>query len=155
MPARPTILVAEDDPSDQLLLRRAIERAGLAVDPEFVGDGIEAVRYLESHDWRHAPALLLLDLKMPLMDGFEVLEWLQEHPASRPGHVVVLSSCYGQVDLSRSSGLGVDHYLVKPGDPVEFAATVKRLEGYCTSNGGHGPQVNNGVDEEAELAPAA
>ena len=130
MPVRPVILVAEDNPTDELLLRRAIARAGLEVQPEFVHDGSEAVNYLECLDRHPAPALLLLDLRMPRMDGFQVLEWLQEHPGLRPGHVVVLSSCCGDTDLSRSSKLGVDHYLVKPEDPIEFAATLKRLEPY-------------------------
>lgn len=128
-------------------MRRAIAQASLDVEPEFVDDGLKAIRYLESHEQRHAPALLLLDLKMPLMDGFEVLEWLQQHPAARPDHVVVLSSCCGQNELTRSMRLGVDHYVVKPGDPTEFAATVKRLGDYCTTTG-------NSPNALEESAPA-
>ncbi len=151
MSARPILLVAEDDPLDEMLLRRAIQRAGLEVEPEFVHDGLEAVRYLERHDRSTLPALMLLDLKMPRMDGFGVLEWLQQHPNSRPEHVVVLSSCYGESDLNRSRRLGVDHYVVKPGDPQELAATVKRLEGYCAQPE---PSYEGTSLDQAELVSA-
>ncbi len=155
MPARPTILVAEDNPSDQLLLRRAIKRAGLEVDSEFVDDGVKAVHYLEAHERQQAPALLLLDLKMPVMDGFGVLEWLQQHPASRPEHVVVLSSCCAQNDLMRSMLLGVEHYVVKPEDPVEFAVTLKRLGDYCNKSGGPEVAAEEIPEAARELVPAA
>ncbi len=154
MPARPLILVAEDSASDQLLLRRAIQKAGLDVDSEFVGDGIELVEYLERRDRGQAPSLLLLDLRMPRMDGFGVLKWLRAHPAVRPAHVVVLSSCCGDNELRQSRNLGVEHYVVKPGDPVEFAATLKRFEGYCTANGS-AAGAEESPEAVGELLPAA
>ncbi len=142
MSARPILLVAEDDLSDQLLLRRAIEKAQLDVEPEFVRDGFEAVEALGQG--LH-PALLLLDLKMPRMDGFQVLEWLQQHPESRPDHIVVLTSCWAGSDLNRSSRLGVEHYLVKQADPTELAATIKRLEPYWTLEGKTSEQMASAI----------
>ncbi len=149
MSAHPVILVAEDDFSDQVLLRRAFEKAHLDVHPEFVSDGVEAVEFLEEANHEPHLALLLLDLRMPRMDGFQVLEWLQQHPDRRPNHVVVLSSCYADSDLSRSSRLGVEHYLVKQGDPAELAATLKRLEPYWSEP----PSVSSPATHHGELDP--
>jgi CheY-like chemotaxis protein len=131
----PTVLVAEDDPADELLLRRAIQKAALELHVECVHDGFGAVEYLQSSRPSRFPVLLLLDLRMPGMDGFGVLDWLQSHPERRPAFVVVLSSCSDGPDLQRACARGVDHYLVKPADPAEFAAMVKRLEPYFGSQG--------------------
>jgi CheY-like chemotaxis protein len=125
-----TILIAEDDPSQQLLLRRAFRKAGFDLQTHFVSDGIEVLRYLERASHHSLPSLLLLDLKMPELDGFEVLEWLQLRPDLRPPYVVVFSSSPNSSDITRCSRLGVDHYLVKPSDAAELVATVKRLEPY-------------------------
>jgi len=128
MPAKPLILVAEDEVSDRSLLSRAVERAGLQVRLEFAKDGLELISRLRAG--ASEASLLLLDLDMPGMNGFEVLEWLREHLDMRPGYVVVLSGSSDGDDLRRASELGVDHYLVKPGDPAELLATLKRLEPY-------------------------
>lgn len=125
-----TILIAEDNPSEQLLLRRAFRKAGFDLQTHFVSDGIEVLRYLERASRHGLPLLLLLDLKMPELDGFEVLEWLQLRPDLRPPSVVVFSSSPHSCDITRCSRLGVDHYLVKPSDATELVAMVKRLEPY-------------------------
>lgn len=130
LPATKGILVAEDDPAERFLLRRAIEKAGFDLPVDFVPDGIDVLRYLQNPPRGSLPSLLLLDLKMPELDGFEVLEWLQHHPELRPPYVVVFSSSPSSSDITRASRLGVDHYLVKPSDPVELLGTVKRLEPY-------------------------
>src|SRR5690242_15575744 len=82
MPARKTILVADDDPDDTFLLRRAFSKAGVKAGLHFVTDGDEAIRYLQSEDQQKNPTpdLLLLDLKMPRVDGFSVLEWVRSQP---------------------------------------------------------------------------
>jgi len=128
MPVLPLILVGEDEAVDQFLLRRAVQKAEVNVDLEFANDGAAVLRYLQQSE--RIPKLLLLDLKMPRMDGFEVLEWLTKNVEVRPQHVIVLSSCAQGEDLSRCCKLGVDHYLVKPDDPLELAAILKRLEPY-------------------------
>lgn len=125
-----SVLVAEDDLAEQLLLRRAIQKAGFRLQVEFVSDGWALLDFLQQRPPGYLPSLLLLDLKMPGLDGFEVLEWLQDHPELRPAYVVVLSSSPHATDIARACRLGVDHYLVKPGEVSELVATVKRLEPY-------------------------
>ena len=129
----PAMLVAEDDPADILLLQRAIAKAGLKVHVEFARNGHEVIEYLEGKSPRQGlsnpfPDLLVLDLRLPALDGFEVLEWFHLYPQYRPPQVVVLSSSCYPPDLARASALGVDHYLVKPSDPFELIGIVKRLE---------------------------
>ena len=132
-----TLLVAEDDPADVLLLQRALRLAQVHARIEFVPDGVEAVRFLSAGVGRDAaeacppPSLLLLDLKMPRMDGLELLRWLRTHPVLRPPLVVVFSSSNRQQDIDQVARLGADHYLVKPSDPADLVRIVKRLEQYC------------------------
>ncbi len=129
----PTVLIADDNENDKNLLGWAFKKAGARVRLDFVGDGTEVVRYLQIQALPRARgrlSLLMLDLKMPLMDGFEVLEWLQQCPEFRPPRVVVYSSCSCPDDLRRVSLLGVDHYFVKPSEPAELVSVVKRLEDY-------------------------
>ncbi len=132
----PLVLVAEDDPADIVLLQRAFERAQLSIRLQFVRDGQETLALLSlasgpesSGEWKID--CLLLDLKMPRKSGFEVLEWLQQHPRCRPQHVVILSGSTEPVDLAHASRLGADHYIVKPADPTELIGIIKRLDQFC------------------------
>jgi CheY-like chemotaxis protein len=130
------ILVAEDDPNDILLLQRAFAKTGLAGDVEFVRDGQETIDYLQelkSYDVPTdslMPTLLLLDLKMPRLNGFEVLEWLRQQPRFEKLLVVVFSSSDQPADRSRACALGAHAYLVKPGAPGEFVNVVRELQQY-------------------------
>lgn len=124
-----TMLVAEDDPADAFLLERAFRKAAAHTQVSFVRDGVEAVHLLENCGEKLA--LILLDLKMPRMDGFEVLMWLAAHPELRPGLVVIFSSSNHLQDMNRAAALGADHYLVKPSDSSELLQIVQRLEQYC------------------------
>jgi len=130
------ILVAEDDPNDVLLLRRAFDKTGLASFVEFVQDGQEAIDYLQelkSFDEgadNLMPTLLLLDLKMPRLSGFEVLEWLRQQPRFEKLLIVVFSSSDHPADRSRACALGAHSYLVKPTDPTEFVSVVRELQQY-------------------------
>ena len=121
----PYILVAEDSQSDIDILEWAFTKAGVEVRLEFVRDGQEAVEYLEKVESGQLsvgfPALLLLDLKMPRMSGFEVLKWLQTVPASRRPIVVVFTASDVPEDVRRALDLGARSYLVKP---AEFNAMI-------------------------------
>lgn len=131
--ALPTILVAEDDPDDALMLRRAFAKANIANPIQIVVDGDETIAYLagsgaySDRRMHPLPILLLLDLKMPRRNGFEVLEWLRDqHPiALLP--VVVLTSSRETTDIERAYALGANSYLVKPGSPVDLLRTVQGL----------------------------
>ena len=114
------ILLAEDDENDIFLMGRAFDRAGIPNPLFVVRNGQEAVDYLAGtgdyaqRDKHPLPGLLLLDLKMPWMDGFDVLKWLRTHPQFDQLPVVVLTSSKLQSDVDKSRQLGVYDYRVKP-----------------------------------------
>jgi CheY-like chemotaxis protein len=114
------ILVAEDDDNDIYLMRRACEQAEISNPLTFVHNGQEAVDYLSgrgafSERAQHPlPGLFLLDLKMPGMDGFDVLAWLRTQRQFDTLPVVVFTSSKLQTDIDRSRDMGVFDYRVKP-----------------------------------------
>ncbi len=114
------ILLAEDDKNDIFLMRRAFDDAGYRNPLFVVYNGQEAIHYLEGsgiyaeREKYPLPGMLLLDLKMPLMDGFDVLAWLRAHPQFDTLPVVVLSCSRLEEDIDRSRALGVYDYRVKP-----------------------------------------
>jgi len=117
---RSTILVAEDTAEDVLLLRIAFEKAGINASLQVVRDGQEAISYLSGttpyEDRRRypVPQLFLLDLKMPVLDGFQVLAWLREQPELLTLPVVALSSSILPEDIQRVFELGANAYVEKP-----------------------------------------
>ena len=114
------VLVAEDDPNDVFLLRRAFQKAGLANPIVVFHNGQEAIDYLSTEtspnnaQRENRPALFFLDLKMPLMDGFDVLIWLRAQPAAKRMPVIVLTSSNQEKDIEQARQLGADDYRVKP-----------------------------------------
>ena len=121
------VLVADDDENDVFLLRRAFQKAGLPHTLIHVRDGQEAINYLSGKN--HAKLkLFLLDLKMPLVDGFDVLLWLRarREPICLP--VVVLSSSTMPDDKNRAKELGANDYLAKPTGPDDLMTLVKGLD---------------------------
>src|SRR5690348_7235194 len=117
------ILLAEDDPNDVMLLQRAFQKAGLRDRLKIVRDGEQAIDYLAGRgeyadrEQFPQPFMLLLDLKMPGTDGFEVLQWVRAESSLKRLLVVVLTSSNLQADVDRAYDLGANSYLVKP---VEF-----------------------------------
>jgi CheY-like chemotaxis protein len=114
------ILLAEDDNNDIFLMKRAFANAGFLNPLVVVNNGKEAVEYLEG-EGQYAqreqfplPGLLLLDLKMPFMDGFDVLGWLRTRPQFNSLPVVVLTSSKLESDITKSREMGVYDYRVKP-----------------------------------------
>ena len=127
-----TILLAEDSPADAEMAIDALRDAHLANPIVHVEDGVEALDYL-MRTGRFAdrtdgdPAVLLLDIKMPRMDGLEVLQKLRAHEHLRRLPVVILSSSREESDLARSWDLGVNAYVVKPVEVDLFFDAVKAL----------------------------
>ena len=126
--SQPTILHVEDDPNDVLLLEHAHRKAGIQCNIQRVADGDEAISYLEGKD-RFAdrqqfplPQVILLDLKMPRLNGFDVLSWRRKNDKFKSVPVIVLSSSNHDIDLKRAYELGVNSYLIKP---VSFDALVE------------------------------
>lgn len=129
------ILLVEDSSADAEMTLRTLKRLGVANDIQWVRDGIEALDYLH-REGSYAdrgngyPKLVLLDLKMPKMDGLQVLERMKADPRTKAIPVVVMTSSREEGDLVASYQLGVNSYVVKPVDFTEFAETVSRVGMY-------------------------
>ena len=138
MPNNKFILLAEDDANDVFFLERAFEKAGLDKVLRIVRDGDQAIQYLSGkgiyadRQEYPSPFLMLLDLKMPGTDGFQVLQWLRNNPEFRRLLVVVLTSSNLQSDVDRAYELGANSYLVKPVGFEEMANLIQRFEVYWT-----------------------
>lgn len=129
------ILLAEDNANDIELTMAALRANRLANEVIVVRDGAEALDYLYkrgTHAARESglPVLLLLDLKMPKVDGLEVLRQVKSDPALRALPVVVLTSSREESDLVRSYELGVNAYVVKPVAFPDFLDAVRTLGGF-------------------------
>ena len=126
------VLLAEDSPADAEMALDALRDAHLANPIVHVEDGIEVMDYLLRRG-RFAdrpeglPAVLLLDIKMPRMDGLEVLREVRAHDELKTLPVVVLTSSREETDLAISWNLGVNAYVVKPVDSEQFFNAVKTL----------------------------
>src|SRR5690606_23252288 len=132
MTALRTILLAEDSPADAEMAIDALKEARLANPIVHVEDGVEAMDYLLrrgafANREEGLPAVLLLDIKMPRMDGLEVLRQIREHEELKRLPVVILSSSREESDLARSWDMGVNAYVVKPVDVDQFFGAVQTL----------------------------
>lgn len=126
----PYILFAEDSEDDTYFARRCLATAGIKIELRRCCNGVELIRELQ-HCGADLPLGIVLDLKMPLMDGFETLKWIREQPAFRHLPVVILSSSGLVEDQVRARDLGCTEYLVKPGSLAKLenllSGLVKRL----------------------------
>jgi CheY-like chemotaxis protein len=134
------VLVADDSDADRYLLKSAMHQAPRLQIIGEVADGVETIAFLKGHgNFRDRekyplPDLLLLDLKMPLQDGFEVLEWLQTQPR-RNLTVVVLTDSMQPEHIKRALDLGADLFQVKPRTNHDREAMILALEQYLTQRG--------------------
>lgn len=131
----PHIIVADDDPCATDLLRFAFAVKAPDVKLTFTTDGKMLLDYLQRKPpfetrLPEAPDFLFLDLKMPCLDGFQVLAFLLQHPAVRPAHVAVLSSSDLPVDRCRAAALGADYYFVKPLGFEELSRIAERTSAF-------------------------
>jgi len=132
MTAIRTILLAEDSENDIELTLAALDAHRVANEVVVARDGVEALDYLHARGSFSGrppgnPALILLDLKMPLVDGLQVLKEVKSDPHLRTIPVVVLTSSREEQDLVRTYDLGVNAYVVKPVDFKDFMAAVSTL----------------------------
>jgi two-component system response regulator len=130
------ILLVEDNPNDAELTLRALRKHNLANRLLHVKDGAEALEFLYGKDAedqdevKHTPRLILLDLKLPKVDGTEVLRKIKADNRTRTIPVVVLSSSRENRDLEECYALGVNSYIVKPVEFENFAKVVSDLGFY-------------------------
>lgn len=132
-PEQIEILLAEDNPGDVRLTEKALERGDLVNNLHVVGNGIEAMEFLNregEYAQKPRPDLLLLDLNMPKKGGKEVLEEMEADPELRRIPVVVLTSSDAEEDIVRSYELNANAYLTKPVDFDGFVDVVRRLEDF-------------------------
>ncbi|KRG64988.1 chemotaxis protein CheY [Stenotrophomonas humi] len=127
-----TILIAEDSPADAEMAMDALREANLANPIVHVEDGVEALDFLLrrgnfANREEGLPAVLLLDIKMPRMDGLEVLQRIRAEEELKRLPVVILSSSREESDLACSWDLGVNAYVVKPVDIEQFFKAVKAI----------------------------
>ena len=130
------ILLVEDNPDDVVLTMHSFQQANFANTVHIARDGAEALEYIfctgryatRSIDDR--PKVVLLDLKLPLVDGLEVLRRMKNDPRTAQLPVVVLTSSREERDIVESYGLGVNSYIVKPVDFEQFAAAVSTVGMY-------------------------
>lgn len=127
-------MIVDDNANDVALLQFACAKASLTCPLKIVRDGAKAIQYLAGEgqfaDRREfpLPRLVLLDLKMPLCDGFEVLSWTRAQPGLRRLAVVVLTSSAEPQDIDWAYDLGANSYTVKPNSPDELAALAGRVK---------------------------
>ena len=127
------ILLVEDDPQDLELAMRALKKANVSSKIEVARDGAEALDFVfceGAHAGRKIeapPKVILLDLKLPKVDGLEVLRRIKGDPRTRAIPVVVLTSSKEQRDVLQSYHLGTNSYVVKPVSYEEFVAAVQQL----------------------------
>jgi len=130
------ILLVEDDPNDILLIQRAFQKAGFHNSLKVVRNGDQAIEYLSGENAFSdrerfpLPFLVLLDLKMPGTDGFEVLAWTRNSASLKRLLVVVLTSSNLQADVDKAYELGANSYLVKPVEFDDMVNLIQRFEVY-------------------------
>src|SRR5437764_8476688 len=111
------VLLVEDSEDDAFFFERALQKSGMNCSLHHLQNGAEAINYLRKtsrSDQENLPQIIFLDLKMPHINGFEVLEWLEGQPFRTAVQVIVLSGSEHQDDKDRAARLGASHYLVKP-----------------------------------------
>jgi CheY-like chemotaxis protein len=125
------ILLVEDNPRDVLLTERAFQQSNVANELRVVNDGAAALDYLLGSEGRTPaeplPALILLDIKLPKMDGLEVLRRLRSSERTHRIPVVILTSSREERDLAEGYDLGVNSYICKPVDFAQFAKAIQGL----------------------------
>jgi len=134
--ARPVILLVDDNPHDVVLIRLAFRKVGIIDSIQLVKDGREAMRYIQGEgiytDRRlyPPPTLILLDLKMPGANGFEVLKWIRSQNALDSLVVVVMSGSRDDGDIQHAYDLGANSYLVKPSKFEDLVRMMESLKDY-------------------------
>ncbi len=129
-----TILLVEDNPDDVQLTKRALKKNNITNKLVVVNDGVDALAYLgetgPAGESRALPTVILLDLKLPRMDGLEVLRQIRGNDRLKLLPVVVLTSSKEEIDIMKSYDLGANSYIRKPVDFEQFNEAVRQLGMY-------------------------
>ena len=126
----PTILLVDDSPDDVALIRRALRRGGVEAQVETAADGLEAWQYLQACPAERLPSFVLLDLKMPRMNGTELLARVRAMEPTRLVPIIVFTSSNEETDVRESLERGANSFVQKPVDSKLFSSTVHALTHY-------------------------
>jgi CheY-like chemotaxis protein len=141
------ILLVEDNPMDLDLTMQAFQEHGVGNPILTCRDGEEALQYIHEHSLpadSRVPILVLLDLRLPKVDGIEVLRQARQHPVWKQVPFVVLTTSRENKDIEAAYRLGVNSYIVKPVDFLEFAEVVKTIKMYwLLTNESPFPEANS------------
>lgn len=127
------VLIAEDDQNDAYFIQRAFQKCGFTRAPHICGDGMEAIQYLEGtgefadRTRFPFPKLLLTDLKMPRLNGFELLKWLRDHQELMVVPTIVMTSSKDPSDVKYAYCLGANAYICKPVSPADLEKVIGAL----------------------------
>lgn len=139
------VLVVEDNADDWFLLQRGIKRAGITQTFQHVPDGQQAIDYLQGvnpfsdRTVYPLPVLVLLDLKLPVKHGFEVLSWIRQRPQLNGLAVVIFSSSKAEADLVRAYNSGANAFLVKPTAAEKLPEVLHALDLFWLRNNEFAP----------------
>ena len=131
--ARPVLLVVDDDDLDVMIVSRALNQIGIVNPVVRKKDGEEALEYLKACSGE-MPCVILLDLNMPRMDGFEFLCHVKAHPTLKDIPVVILTTSTSEADMIRSFKLGALEYVVKTMDSIVFRQSLGCVSHYCSDS---------------------
>src|SRR6266853_4416157 len=149
-----TLLFVDDDPNDRLLVEIGCGRAQVSFLLKTVESGVEAIRYLSGEGEfadrieHPLPDLIFLDLKMPEMDGFQVLRWVRSHPATRVTPVVVYSASFIPEDIAKGYSEGANYFITKPSDLTVLIDIFRAADKYITAD----PRNDDSLAQFSELA---
>jgi CheY-like chemotaxis protein len=144
-----TILLVDDSENDLMLMRAAFQKAEFNCVLQEAHNGEEAISYLKGEDAfsdRNTfalPALVLLDLNMPMKNGFDVLDWVRTQPGLKRLPIIVLTASMRMEDVERTFALGANSFLVKPGSLDALVAMLRTLRDWIQIN--HFPPHNAAV----------
>jgi two-component system, chemotaxis family, response regulator Rcp1 len=126
------ILLAEDEPANVLLIRRALNKAESTIQIAVVADGEQAVHYLQGEgcysEREHypLPRLVITDIKMPRMNGMELLNWLKQRPQFATLPVIILSTSADPDEITQATQMGANAYIVRPGSPAALLEMMRQ-----------------------------